>query len=163
MASSGSSGGGRHLYDLVDLFCGCGGASAGFIGSGAFEHLYAADIDPWACQTYGRNLGHQAEVRDLTNLADQAESWAADLRLKASRPLVLFGGPPCQGFSSHVKMKGDRHGRNTLVSVFGQLAVTLRPELIVMENVPDLVYHRWWPVFCDLREVLIAAGYRVRA
>ena len=41
----------------------------------------------------------------------------------ATMPLVVLGGPPCQGFSSHVKMKGDRHGRNTLVSVFGQLAV----------------------------------------
>ncbi len=154
---------GRHAFDLVDLFCGCGGASAGFMASGAFKHLYAADIDTWACQTYSKNLGHQAEIRDLATLVDDAASWAADLRRNVTKPLVLFGGPPCQGFSSHVKMKGDRHGRNTLVAVFGQLAVAIRPDLIVMENVPDLVSERWWPVFCDLRDRLEAAGYRMRA
>lgn len=153
----------QYLYDLVDLFCGCGGASAGFVASGAFEHLYAADIDQWACETYARNLGHRAEVQDLRVLVSDATCWAADLRRRASKPLVLFGGPPCQGFSSHVKMKGDRHGRNTLVGVFAQLALALRPEAIVMENVPDLVSDRWWPVFCDLRERLEAVGYTVRA
>ena len=38
-----------HRSQLVDLFSGCGGASAGFMATGAFEHLYAADVDPWAC------------------------------------------------------------------------------------------------------------------
>jgi DNA (cytosine-5)-methyltransferase 1 len=60
-------------------------------------------------------------------------------------------------------MKGDRHGRNTLVTVFGELAVALRPVQIVMENVPDLVSERWWPVFQDLRNLLQEAGYQVRA
>lgn len=152
-----------HQYQLVDLFSGCGGASAGFMATGAFEHLYAADVDQWACRTYERNLGRQADMRDLRELVHEAGSWAADLRAKVTMPLVLFGGPPCQGFSSHVKMKGDRHGRNTLVSVFGELAVTLRPEYVVMENVPDLVSDRWWPVFCELRETLTKAGYHVRA
>jgi DNA (cytosine-5)-methyltransferase 1 len=50
-----------------------------------------------------------------------------------------------------------------LVSVFGHLAVALRPAHIVMENVPDLVSDRWWPVFCELRETLTEAGYKVRA
>jgi DNA (cytosine-5)-methyltransferase 1 len=102
-------------------------------------------------------------VRDLRELVTEDESWAAGLTAKASMPVVLFGGPPCQGFSSHVKMKGDRHDRNTLVSVFGQLAVALRPTHVVMENVPDLVSDRWWPVFCELRETLLEAGYYVRA
>jgi DNA (cytosine-5)-methyltransferase 1 len=148
---------------LVDLFCGCGGASAGFMASGAFDHLYAADIDPWACRTYERNLHHKAEVRDLSELVADAQSWATGLRAKASAPITLFGGPPCQGFSSHVKMKGDRHGRNTLVTVFGHLAVALHPDQIVMENVPDLVSERWWPVFQDLRSLLRESGYQVRA
>lgn len=150
-------------YDLVDLFCGCGGASAGFLATGAYSHLYAADIDQWACQTYEANLGHRPENRDITELIAQADQWASELRNKSSRPMVLVGGPPCQGFSSHVKTKGDRHGRNTLVGVYGKLATSLRPDVIVMENVPDLVSDRWWPVFCAFREDLNNAGYAVRA
>lgn len=153
----------RPLFDLVDLFCGCGGASAGFMATGSYRHLYAADIDQWACQTYETNLGHRPETLDLTQLVDEANRWAHDLRSLSSRPLTLVGGPPCQGFSSHVKMKGDRHGRNTLVGTYGKLAVALRPDVIVMENVPDLVSDRWWPVFCEVRTMLEQAGYKVRA
>lgn len=151
------------LYDLVDLFCGCGGASDGFLSTRSYGHLYAADIDRWACQTYETNLGHRPETRDVTELVDEADQWARGLHSRSSRPIVLVGGPPCQGFSSHVKTKGDRHGRNTLVGTFGSLAVALRPEVIVMENVPDLVSDRWWPVFCEVRSTLQQAGYHVRA
>lgn len=149
-------------FDLVDLCCGCGGASAGFLASGSFRHLHAADIDPWACQTYERNLGHKAELVDLRALAEDV-SWAERIRGDAKGRVLLFGGPPCQGFSSHVKMKGDRHGRNTLVGTFGRLAESLHPDVIVMENVPDLLSEQWWPVFSDLRRSLQEAGYIVRA
>ncbi len=150
-------------YDLVDLFCGCGGGSAGFAASGAFRHLYAADVDKWACATYGRNLGHQPEMTDLRQLAAEPAQWVTKLRGASTGQLVVLGGPPCQGFSSHVKVKGDRHGRNTLVGTFAALAVALRPEIIVMENVPDLVSERWWPVFQSFRSELTDAGYSVRA
>lgn len=160
---TGDSNPGRSSYDLVDLFCGCGGASAGFMASGSFRHLYAADIDKWACATYERNLAFRPNMVDLRALAAQPDQWASDIGGNRRGPLVVLGGPPCQGFSSHVKMKGDRHGRNTLVSVFGQLAVALRPAHVVMENVPDLVSDRWWPVFRELRETLREAGYNVRA
>jgi DNA (cytosine-5)-methyltransferase 1 len=150
-------------YDLVDLFCGCGGGSAGFLASGAFRHLYAADIDRWACATYSRNLGQRPDMVDLRNLATQPEHWASQLRRDGQGSMVLLGGPPCQGFSSHVKMKGDRHDRNTLVGTFATLAVALHPDVVVMENVPDLVSDRWWSVFCALRDELATAGYYVRA
>lgn len=152
-----------NMYDLVDLFCGCGGASAGFLATGSYRHLYAADVDEWASETYSRNLGHKAANVDLRALAEEAPQWAAGVRATSEHPVVLFGGPPCQGFSSHVKMKGDRHGRNTLVGTFGALAESLMPDVIVMENVPDLVSERWWPVFIDLRSTLERIGYHVRA
>lgn len=159
----GSSSEGLPSYELVDLFCGCGGASAGFIATGRFRHLYAADVDKWACATYERNLGHRPDGVDLRATAEHPDDWVSELNRARSGPLVLLGGPPCQGFSSHVKMKGDRHGRNTLVGTFASLAVALRPEIVVMENVPDLVSDRWWPVFTDLRNTLQAAGYQIRA
>lgn len=161
--ASGSSGPTEPLYDLVDLFCGCGGGSAGFMATGQYRHLYAADIDQWACATYERNLGHRPHTADLGSLAVQSDQWATGVGRDRRRPLVVLGGPPCQGFSSHVKMKGDRHGRNTLVESFAHLAIALRPEVIVMENVPDLVSDRWWPVFSAMRQDLRKAGYQVRA
>src|SRR4051812_30843036 len=94
-------------WDLIDLFSGCGGASAGFLASGRFAHLYAADTDAWAAATYRRNLGHAPEQIDLGTLANgsHVDAWAARVRPNRDAPAVVIGCAPCQGFSSHVKMK----------------------------------------------------------
>ena len=150
---------------FIDLFSGCGGASAGFLATGRYRHLYAADNDAWANATYQRNLGIVPEQLDLSLLAnaDARREWAERLAIPTRTRVVLFGGAPCQGFSSHVKMRGDRHGRNDLFSVFGDLALDLRPEVVMIENVADLVAQRSWGLFADLRARLVDAGYSVRA
>lgn len=151
---------------LVDLFSGCGGASAGFLGTGLYRHLYAADLDQWANETYERNIGSPAKTCDLTELLEPRalRAWVEQIRGRAAgAPIVLVGGPPCQGFSSHSKVRGDRHGRNTLVEVFGTLAAALKPDIIMMENVADLVATRSWRHFNSLRSQLRRAGFSVRA
>jgi DNA (cytosine-5)-methyltransferase 1 len=150
---------------LIDLFAGCGGASAGFLASGHFAHLYAADIDEWAVATYGRNLGHSPELADLGALAasKQLKSWARRVRPDRDLPTVLVGCAPCQGFSSHVKMKGDRHARNPLLEALGPLTAALEPDAVFIENVPDLFAERNWDSYVRLRSELEEAGYKVRA
>jgi DNA (cytosine-5)-methyltransferase 1 len=150
-------------WGLVDLFCGCGGASSGFLATGAFDALYAADNDRWAVDTYELNLGHRPDQIDLAALeGSRAAKWARRIRDLTDKPLTLVGCAPCQGFSSHVKMKGDRHSRNPLLRVLGQLAVALSPEVIFIENVPDLFAERNWDSFDDLRSTLRRVGYSVR-
>jgi DNA (cytosine-5)-methyltransferase 1 len=150
-------------WALVDLFCGCGGASSGFLATGSFAHIYSADNDPWAAATYEVNLGHCPEQVDLLDVAASgAAEWARRIRAMTEKPIMLVGCAPCQGFSSHVKMKGDRHNRNPLLRVLGQLAVSLSPEAIFIENVPDLFAERNWESFDGLRSELRRAGYAVR-
>jgi DNA (cytosine-5)-methyltransferase 1 len=156
----------RRPWAFIDLFSGCGGLSAGLLATGGFEHLYAADSDQSANATYAKNLGYRPETVDLVGLADpkQRRIWAETLREQAAgRRLLLAGGPPCQGFSSHVKVRGDRHKRNELFAVFGSLALELLPDLILIENVADLVATRSWDLFCSLRSRLQDGGYSVRA
>lgn len=153
-------------WALVDLFSGCGGVSEGVLSTGRYRHVYAADNDRWANATYARNLGHEPVTLDLAelNCDGRRRDWARAIRSAVGpSPLLLTGGPPCQGFSSHVKVHGDRHGRNNLFSLFGKLALALRPEVVMIENVADLVAERSWPVFADVRAELCAAGYVVRA
>jgi DNA (cytosine-5)-methyltransferase 1 len=152
-------------WGLIDLFAGCGGASAGFLASGRFAHLYAADLDEWACATYGRSLGHPPERIDLGALASgpNIDSWAAQVRPDRDVPAVVVGCAPCQGFSSHVKMKGDRHARNPLLKALGVLTTALAPSAVFIENVPDLFAERNWRSYQQLKEGLEAAGYQVRA
>jgi DNA (cytosine-5)-methyltransferase 1 len=59
-------------------------------------------------------------------------------------------------------MRGDRHDRNSLFSIFGDIALELRPDVVMIENVPDLVAERSWALFSDLRTRLTADGYVVR-
>jgi DNA (cytosine-5)-methyltransferase 1 len=153
-------------WAFADLFSGCGGLSAGLLQTERFAHLYAADSDEWANATYEANLGFRPDSRDLLTLADPGarQDWAAEVRSGlGDRQLLLAGGPPCQGFSSHVKVQGDRLARNQLFTVFGALAVELMPDVIMIENVADLVAARSWTLFSRLRARLEEAGYIVRA
>lgn len=153
-------------WAYVDLFSGCGGLSAGLESTGHFEGVYAADIDRWANETYTLNLGLKPDDIDLLELADvkKRREWAGSIRdLVGDRPFLLAGGPPCQGFSSHVKTIGDRHGRNQLFEIFGVLAAELLPDTILLENVADLVSERSWNMFSSLRSRLRRRGYTVRA
>ena len=53
---------------------------------------------------------------------------------------VVFGGPPCQGFSAGGKRnRGDQ--RNLLLFDFARLTLALRPRYFVLENVPPLKNH----------------------
>lgn len=63
------------------------------------------------------------------------------LGLKPGDVDLVFGGPPCQGFS-----RGGRRDvmdpRNSLVFEFARLVLEIRPKTMAMENVPDIVNMR---------------------
>lgn len=151
-------------YDFVDFFCGAGGMSYGFHEmaklTGRFRWAGAIDIDEHAIDTYEHNYGHrpanlnlgEATVDEIRNVLD----------LNPNNPLILIGCAPCQGFSSH--RKKDHRGsdkRNTLVGRFAEIAVQLKPSLIIMENVPDLLAKKHWVHFEAFRDVVRAAGYHI--
>jgi DNA (cytosine-5)-methyltransferase 1 len=153
-------------WAAVDLFSGCGGMSAGIADSGQFELVYAADNDRWANETYELNLGHAPDALDMLTLLDAGNRriWGDKIRqLVGNRKFLLAGGPPCQGFSSHVKVRGDRKGRNQLFELFGDLVLELLPDVVMIENVADLVSERSWDLFAALRLKLESVGYVVRA
>ena len=56
---------------------------------------------------------------------------------------VVFGGPPCQGFSIAGKMQED-DPRNQLVHIFMTVVERVRPRVFVMENVKALGVHQKW-------------------
>jgi len=155
--------------DVVDLFCGCGGLSAGFELVGrltpSFRLTAAADLDEQAIETFAANLPLQPLQVDLLEVAS---SQAAIERFVASLPLrpgalVVIGGPPCQGFSAHGKKLRRAHDkRNQLVDAFARIVVRLQPDFLVMENVPELLAKKHWKRFETLKAAL-EPDYQVRA
>jgi DNA (cytosine-5)-methyltransferase 1 len=112
----------------VSLFTGCGGFDLGFRQAG-FKTVLANDINPDACMTYRQNLGDIIEG-DLTNI---------NLPKLAKRPDVLTAGFPCQPFSNAGSRKGVTDDRGTLYQSAIHVIETLKPRVVVFENVRGLL------------------------
>jgi DNA (cytosine-5)-methyltransferase 1 len=157
--------------DVIDLFCGCGGLSLGFEYFGRTVPSYrlagASDIDPYAASSYALNLPRAPQVADLASALASKQAWERLVHgfdRRPGAPLVLIGGPPCQGFSAHRKKNGRAQDeRNHLVVAYGRLVERLQPDFVVMENVPELLATKHWRHFALLRDMLASSGFDVRA
>lgn len=132
---------------VLDLFCGAGGLSLGFVRSG-FRVISALDYNAVAVETYNSNLGQHAKVMDLGKVAGLAK---AD---------VIAGGPPCQGFSSAgLRRTGDH--RNSLVSVFANIVKNQKPKAFVFENVEGFLTAEDGAHVLELLNPLLEVGYQI--
>jgi DNA (cytosine-5)-methyltransferase 1 len=153
--------------DVIDMFSGCGGMSAGFQAVNgavsAYKIAAAYDIETTANATFARNFDVIPSTRDLRDLA--ADSGLARAELDAVRrpgaPLVLIGCAPCQGFSSHRNATKPRDRRNSLVVDFAKIAASVEPDVILAENVPELLTDKYWRYVAEARRILEQAGYFV--
>src|SRR3712207_2483606 len=103
----------KQRYNVIDLFCGCGGLSLGFEHAG-FNVLLGIDMWEDALVTYRRNHRHgQTLCADLsTLLPNQVVE-----KIGKQQVDVIIGGPPCQGFSIAGKRVVDDE-RNKLYKSF---------------------------------------------
>lgn len=120
--------------NLIDLFCGCGGFSAGAHEAG-FDIVAAVDADPILCSSYPINFrGTKLILADVAQLTgSQVE------RLVGSRIDGIIGGPPCQGFSE-IGRRNVTDPRRRLVREFFRIVREVQPAFFVMENVRGLAY-----------------------
>jgi DNA (cytosine-5)-methyltransferase 1 len=126
---------------IVDLFCGCGGFSFGAHSAG-LKPVLAIDIDPILASSFEANFPDTKLVSaDVSSLDGQAIQQKAGGRVAG-----VFGGPPCQGFSS-IGRRSDSDPRRDLLGHFFRIVSELTPSFFVMENVPGLG-------FADARAVL---------
>lgn len=132
---------------LVDLFAGAGGFSAGFDAITGVAHVFAVEFDRAAAMTYEQNFN--------------CSVFAGDIHLVRRFPKadVVIGGPPCQGFSP-LGTRDEGDSRNELWREFLRAVRSAKPEIFVMENVPELLSSRQYADFEALAEL---SGYRVRA
>jgi len=135
----------------VSLFTGAGGMDIGFAEAG-FRVIWANDIDPVACQTYAANHpGTPIRSGDL-------RSYFPELKEHAGVSLV-FGGPPCQGFSVAGKMDPN-DSRSELLWTFLDVVQLLRPKAFVCENVKALAaLEKWSPIRQKFLQTAHSLGY----
>jgi len=128
----------RRTYRVIDLFCGCGGASLGLRLAG-HKVVAAVDIDPIACKTYSKNLGLEPICDDLRYLSGYQILNKCDF--KEGEIDIVVGCPPCQGFSSLRRTRYPNGGdsRNGLIRTFLERINEIKPKAVIFENVPGLV------------------------
>jgi len=137
----------------VSLFSGAGGMDVGFKKAG-FNVVAASELDAYACATFRAN--HQETVLYEGDITENFENLAIEKDLD-----VVFGGPPCQGFSVAGKMDPD-DPRSKLIFRFADVVDALNPRVFVMENVKALgVLSKFSEVRRELMTRFSKSGYTV--
>ncbi len=137
----------------ISLFCGAGGMDAGFTAAGV-EVLWANEINADAAGTYRAN--HPGIPVQCADIRAVKGSLAA---FREQNVGLVFGGPPCQGFSVAGKMDPDDE-RSTLIWEFLDVVEMVAPRLFVMENVKALdTLTRWENVRRGIFQRAAELGY----
>jgi DNA (cytosine-5)-methyltransferase 1 len=139
----------------VDLFCGAGGLTHGFVLEG-LPVVAGIDLDP-ACR-FPYEANNQAKFVEC----DISKVTIAELKelFGDARLTILAGCAPCQPFSTYAQRYelDAKDGKWGLLYQFARLAEGTRPDVITMENVPTVAKHE---VFHDFVDTLERLGYNV--
>ena len=117
----------------ISLFSGAGGLDLGFEKAG-IEVVMANDSWDVATETYSANRPG-AEI--LTGSIDRHATALINAG-RQNKVDMVFGGPPCQDFSSAGWRTGEGERAGQTVN-FADVALGIRPEWIVMENVNTIM------------------------
>ncbi|MCK5537249.1 MAG: DNA (cytosine-5-)-methyltransferase [Thiomargarita sp.] len=142
---------------VVDLFCGIGGLSYGFYKAG-LKIQAGFDIDKSCQYPFETNCNAKFICKDILQVQ------ASDIvKLYPKNTIkVLVGCAPCQPFSSYT-FKGDKQKDNRwqLIYEFSRLINEVKPDIVSMENVPQLLNFKKAPVFQDFVNNLKNNGYYI--
>lgn len=142
----------------VDLFAGAGGMTLGFEQAG-FDVLASVEIDPIHCATHQFNFPFWKifckSIVEITSEEIRNESGIGDQEID-----VVFGGPPCQGFSLIGKRNLD-DPRNALVDQYIRLVLDLQPKFVVLENVKGMTVGKHREFILEIIYKFEENGYQV--
>lgn len=139
----------------VDLFCGAGGLTHGFVLEGV-PVVAGIDMDPACRFPYEANNKAKFVERDISKVTIvELNGLFGDAELT-----ILAGCAPCQPFSTYAQRYevDGREGKWGLLYEFARLAQGTTPDVITMENVPTVAKHA---VFHDFVDTLKQLGYHV--
>ena len=141
----------------IDIFCGIGGLSYGLKKAG-IDVLAGVDLDPSCEYAYEQNVQAEFVLMDVSRVQGEeinAKYWSGDEQVK-----ILAGCAPCQPFSTHSnKVKNRKQTKRwRLLSEFRRLVEETNPDIVTMENVPNLANQK---IFRDFVAFLKQNGYLV--
>ncbi len=143
---------------VIDLFCGAGGLSHGFMQAG-YEVIFGTDVDA----NFGRTFmaSHPSAQFMAKPVQDLSAKEILDATgLQTGELDVLVGGPPCQGYSVYNHQRGEHDPRAGLFKEYLRIVTGLRPRWLVMENVTGLTSISGGKLIQQIVADIKEAGYK---
>jgi DNA (cytosine-5)-methyltransferase 1 len=143
-------------YAAIDLFCGIGGLTHGLKMAG-INVVAGVDINHACKYAYEKNndaIFINKSILDISS--DELLNLYPKNAIK-----ILVGCAPCQPFSKYTqryRKDGHKDDKWKLLYYFGELIEKVLPEIVSMENVPELIHEE---VFNDFTSKLKKIGYYV--
>ena len=140
----------------IDIFSGAGGMSIGSIMAG-IEPILAIEFDIHAAKTYEAN-------HPKTKVLQQDIKTVNPLEHTEKEPFILFGGPPCQGFSvANTKTRNLDNSNNWMFREYLRFVKDLEPEWFLFENVVGFKSFNKGKFAIEVEEELKALGYETNS
>jgi DNA (cytosine-5)-methyltransferase 1 len=118
---------------VLDLFSGIGGFSLGLERTGGFETVAFCEIEEFPRKILKKHWPEVPcyhDVKELTSERLSADGIAVD---------VICGGFPCQDISASGEKAGFQGERSSLYKEVIRLASDIRPKIVFLENVANLL------------------------
>ena len=139
----------------IDLFSGAGGMSEGADSVGV-KIKVAVELDKYAAITYKTNHPYTEVFNDDIRKFKLGNKVAAN----KSDVKILFGGPPCQGFStSNQKTRNKENEDNWLFKEYLRIAKEARADWVIVENVKGIIETEDGYFFDQINKQLHKIGY----
>lgn len=138
----------------ASFFAGVGGIDIGFENTGAFEVIYANEIDPYPVRTYELNSNIKVDNRSICDVQpDEIPDFD-----------VMLAGFPCTDISVAGARQGlfNDDGTLTRSGLFFELIRIIhvkKPRIVFLENVKNLVGHNDGKTFLAIINALEQEGY----
>ncbi|MCK8154434.1 DNA cytosine methyltransferase [Citrobacter amalonaticus] len=144
------------VVKVVDLFCGAGGLTHGMQQAG-LKVVAGIDLEKGCRVAYESNNDALFIEKDISLVTKEE----VDNLFDGASVKVLAGCAPCQPFSKYTQGKDKKNDKKwPLLYEFERLIRACNPEIVTMENVPDVTKHS---VYDDFYDALILLGYHVWA
>jgi DNA (cytosine-5)-methyltransferase 1 len=144
----------QNNVSVVDLFCGAGGLTNGFLKESMSVNA-GIDFDERCKYAYEYNNGTKFITKDICKLkTKEVKALFPDNHIK-----ILAGCAPCQPFSKYTQ--GNKNYNDLkwrLLSELKRLILGVEPEIVTMENVPQVTRYE---IFRQFVSALKKSGYHI--
>lgn len=150
------------MYKFIDLFCGAGGFSCGLEQAG-FTCIGGIELKETIAKTHALNHKHSKTVfGDIREIPP--EQFAKEIG--TGHVDVIIGGPPCPTFSTigDAKIRSvtgkptSEDPRNQLFLEYLKYVDYFRPDIFVIENVPNFITKYKGAIFNTAIEIIESIG-----